>query len=161
MMNTLQEIIKEMEVDFSWASERYSYNLKHGYFATAEKYERLKKALEKYIPKLKLLLSDKPTVAITETAHFANTMLSEVATSESHTHIGGVGAGSSETQLNSSTPPQLNKTDCSTQLPPSGMKEFDELIKQFQNSDISFLQLTSMLWNKGYEAGKEYCSGGN
>jgi hypothetical protein len=98
-MNTLHEIIKEMEVDFSWACERYSFNLEHGYFATAEKYERLKKALEKYIPKLTLLLSDKPTVAITETAHCANTLLSECADSEDGQVIGVVGAGSSETEI--------------------------------------------------------------
>lgn len=44
-------------------------------------------------------LSDKPTGAITEAAHSANTMLSEVPTSESDTHIGDVGADSSETEI--------------------------------------------------------------
>ncbi|MES2620191.1 MAG: hypothetical protein V4615_04995 [Bacteroidota bacterium] len=55
----------------------------------------------------------------------------------------------------------LQQTDVSGSLPPSGIEEFDELIKLFQNSEIDFLTLTCGLWNKGYNAGKEYCSGGN
>lgn len=46
-----------------------------------------------------LLLLNKPTVAITETAHSANTMLSEVPTSEDGQVIGVVGADSSETEI--------------------------------------------------------------
>lgn len=48
---------------------------------------------------LMLLLSDKPTVAITETAHCANTLLSECAESKDGQVIGDVGAGSSETEI--------------------------------------------------------------
>ena len=56
-------------------------------------------ALSTFIPSLELLLSDKPTVAITETAHCANTLLSECADSKDGQVIGVVGAGSSETEI--------------------------------------------------------------
>lgn len=55
----------------------------------------------------------------------------------------------------------LQQTAVSGALPPSGIEEFDKLIKQFQNLEIDFLALTCGLWNKGYNAGKEYCSVGN
>lgn len=60
---------------------------------------RLYSAFSQIITAAELLLLNKPTGAITEAAHFANTMLSEVPTSENDTHIGDVGAGSSETEI--------------------------------------------------------------
>lgn len=60
---------------------------------------RLYSAFSHIVTGAQLLLLNKPTVAITEAAHSANTMLSEVATSESDTRIGGVGADSSETEI--------------------------------------------------------------
>ena len=64
-------------------------------------------------------------------------------------------------KLNELFQQKLKQCNVSGSLPPSGIKEFDELIKQFQNSEIDFLTLTCGLWNKGYNAGKEYHSGGN
>lgn len=48
---------------------------------------------------LMLLLSDKPTGAITEAAHSANTMLGECAASNTTQSIGDGGADSSETAV--------------------------------------------------------------
>lgn len=37
----------------------------------------------------------------------------------------------------------------------SGIVEFDLLVEQFENGEINFVELTSALWNKGYEEGKK------
>jgi len=37
----------------------------------------------------------------------------------------------------------------------SGIVEFDLLVEQFENGGINFIELTSALWNKGYEEGKK------
>ncbi len=37
----------------------------------------------------------------------------------------------------------------------SGIVEFDLLVEQFENGEINFVELTSALWNKGYEQGKK------
>ena len=37
----------------------------------------------------------------------------------------------------------------------SGIVEFDLLVEQFENGEINFLELTSVLWNKGYDEGKK------
>jgi hypothetical protein len=37
----------------------------------------------------------------------------------------------------------------------SGIVEFDLLVEQFENGEISFVELTSALWNKGYKEGKK------
>lgn len=71
-MNTLQKIINEMIADVSMAKAEKSV------IVNSLIYERglingQINAIEKYIPKLALLLSDKPTVAITEAANCANT----------------------------------------------------------------------------------------
>lgn len=58
--------------------------------------------LEDYCSQLteaELLLLNKPTKAITEAAHLANTMLGECADSDANQSIGVVGADSSETAV--------------------------------------------------------------
>lgn len=68
-------LINELEDHVSAHSEmekEYKYT-NTGYWAKGVKEEA-----EKIIPKMKLLLSDKHTEAITEEAHSANTMLGEV-----------------------------------------------------------------------------------
>ena len=37
----------------------------------------------------------------------------------------------------------------------SGIVEFDLLVEQFENGEINFVELTSALWNKGYDEGKK------
>lgn len=37
----------------------------------------------------------------------------------------------------------------------SGIVEFDLLVERFENGEINFVELTSALWNKGYEEGKK------
>lgn len=43
----------------------------------------------------------------------------------------------------------------------SGIEEFDDIVVKFENGEISFIQLTSDLWNKGYEAGQQDLIEGN
>jgi hypothetical protein len=55
--------------------------------------------IKELVTKAELLLLNKPTGAITETAHCANTNVGRSADSSTDTHIGGIGAGSSETSI--------------------------------------------------------------
>jgi hypothetical protein len=89
-----QKLVDEIEVEANRRYSKYSGFGKGGIFYIGEI-----KAFEAGAIWALQQLSDKPTVAITEAAHSANTMLGEVATNESDTHIGGVGAGSSETEI--------------------------------------------------------------
>ena len=41
----------------------------------------------------------------------------------------------------------------------SGITEVDNLVEKFENGEISFVELTSSLWNKGYAAGSEEANG--
>jgi len=38
----------------------------------------------------------------------------------------------------------------------SGITELDNLIEDFENGKINFVELTSNIWNSGYSAGRDY-----
>ena len=39
----------------------------------------------------------------------------------------------------------------------SGIKELDSMIEKFENKEITFVELLSYLWNKGYDTGRADC----
>ncbi len=93
-MNNIQKLISELEVRSKSHSENSekSNSLVEGCLLDGKKSE-----CDFVIQKLKLLLSDKHTGAITEPAHFANTKLGECAASEKTSVNSTLAAGSSET----------------------------------------------------------------
>ena len=97
-MNNIQEYVDLLKAERQKAREE-SKHWKKTDKPSGSYYEGISIGLLLAIEKAELLLLNKPTVAITEAAHSANTVLSEVPTSESDTHIGGVGADSSETEI--------------------------------------------------------------
>lgn len=98
-MNKIQELINETDDDVSKAYELYDQYKKERKPENAMFNLGRAKALETLIRKLTLLLSDKHTGAITESAHFANTMLSEVCRKKETSDKGISQADSSETWL--------------------------------------------------------------
>jgi len=38
----------------------------------------------------------------------------------------------------------------------SGIPECDDIVYQFENGDLNFIQLIGRLWNKGYDYGMKY-----
>lgn len=96
-MNTIQELIIEMtarkksHID-NWENEKWLQNDTQYHQGRIDECDFL-------ITKLMLLLSNKPTEAITGSAHSANTLLGERAASETDQSIGGGGAEHSETAI--------------------------------------------------------------
>ena len=98
-MKELQQLIDKWKLRVEYGLRDQSRLARDKSYVLAALFGEQAKAISTCITEVELLLLNKPTGAITEAAHSANTMLSEVPTSESDTHIGGVGADSSEAEI--------------------------------------------------------------